>query len=287
MNYLIAEIKKRGKRDKVFKVLSTTEEIYTLPTDLDNPQMYDKSDYKLEDDEWFHIPNFKETDYCIDLLKDDFISTDFNQISRTNLDKLKFLVAYQTYNDRSYFFFQKVNSSQLVKKSWFKLSNTPSLEKDAPIVIINNVPDAIYSVEDDILYFKRLSAITTIFKGISELYREATQEETENFLNEDFIELQDDYDASKVKTANRKRIAMAVETFNSFTPEQKTQIFDYIKDYCPDIPFDKQNRKFAIKDEEGLKHLLWGIEQRYYTTRVGGEKRVANSVSKIENNANA
>ena len=175
----------------------------------------------------------------------------------------------------------------MVKKSWFKLSNTPSLEKDAPIVIINNVPDAIYSVEDDILYFKRLSAISSIFKGISELYREATQEETETFLNEDFIELQDDYDASKVKTANRKRIAMAMETFNSFTPEQKTQIFDYIKDYCPDIPYDEQNRKFTIKDEEGLKHLLWGIEQRYYTTRVGGEKRVANSVSKIENNANA
>jgi len=258
MNYLIAEIKKRGKKDKVFKVLSSEEEIYTLPDDLDNPETY-KSDYKLEDDEWFHIPDFKETDYCIDLLKDNFVSTDFNQISRTNLDKLKFLVAYQKYDDKSYFFFQKVNSSQLVKKSWFKLSNTPSLEKDAPIVIINNVPDAIYSVADDILYFKRLTAITSIFRGISDLYREATQKETEDFLKESFIQLQDDYGASKVKTANRKRIAMAVETFESFTPKQKTQIFDYIKDYCPDIPYDEQNRKFAIKDEEGLKHLLWGI----------------------------
>ena len=68
MNYLIAEIKKRGKRDKVFKVLSSTEEIYTLPDDLDNPKNYD-SDYNLEDDEWFYIPNFKGTNYCIDLLK--------------------------------------------------------------------------------------------------------------------------------------------------------------------------------------------------------------------------
>ena len=285
MNYLIAEIKKRGKRDKVFKVLSTTEEIYTLPTDLDNPKTYD-SDYKLEDDEWFHIPNFKESDYCIDLLQNDFISTDFNQISRANLDKLKFLVAYQTYNGDSYFFFQKFNSSQLVKKSWFKLSNTPTIE-ETPIVIINNVADAIYSVNDDILYFKRLTSISSIFRGISELYREATQEETESFLNEDFIDLQEDYEASKVKTANRKRIAMAVETFNGFALEQKAQIFDYIKDYCPDIPYDVDNKKFTIKDEEGLKHLLWGIEQRYYTTKVGGEKRIANSVSKIENNANA
>ena len=284
MNYLIAEIKKRGKKDKVFKVLSSEKEIYKLPTDLDNPKPYN-SDYKLEDDEWFHIPNFKGTNYCIDLLKDEFISTDFNQISRENLDKLKFLVAYQTYNEKRYFFFQKINSSQLVRKNWFKLSNTPTIE-ETPIVIINNVADAIYSVNDDILYFKRLTAISSIFKGISELYREATQEETESFLNEKFIELQDGYEASKVKTANRKRIAMAVETLKNFTPEQKSQIFDYIKGYCPDIPYDEQNKRFGIKDEESLKHLLWGIEQRYYTTKVGDEKRIANSISKIEDNTN-
>ena len=280
MNYLIAEIKKKGKKDKTFKVFSTEDEIYPLPSDLDNPKAYD-SDYKLEDDEWFHISDFKSTDYCIDILKEDFISTDYNQISRDNLEKLKYLIAHQTHEDTAYFFFQKINTSQLLRKSWFKISNTPTLEKESPIVIINNIADAIYSIEDDILYFKRLTSISSIFKGISELYREATQEETVNFLNEDFIDLKDGYDANKVNSANRKRIAMATETFNSFTPQEKNEIFDYIKDYCNDIPFDDTSRKFSIKDEEGLKHLLWGIEQRYYTTRVGHEKRVANSVSTV------
>jgi len=280
MNYLIAEIKKRGKKDKTFKVFSSVDEIYPLPSDLDNPKAYD-SDYKLEDDEWFHIPDFKNTDYCIDILKEDFISTDYNQINRTQLEKLKYLVAYQIHDEKKYFFFQKINTSQLIKKSWFKISGTPTLEKESPIVIINTVADAIYSIDDDILYFKRLTSISSIFKGISELYREATQQETVDFLNEDFIDLKDSYDANKVNSANRKRIAMATETFNSFTPQEKTEIFDYIKDYCDDIPFDDTSRKFSIKDEEGLKHLLWGIEQRYYTTRVGHEKRVANSVSTV------
>ena len=31
-----------------------------------------------------------------------------------------------------------------------------------------------------------------------------------------------------------------------------------------------------------MKYLLWGIEQRYYTTPITKEKRVANSVMKIE-----
>lgn len=31
-----------------------------------------------------------------------------------------------------------------------------------------------------------------------------------------------------------------------------------------------------------MKYLLWGIEQRYYTTPITKENRVANFVSKLE-----
>jgi len=35
---------------------------------------------------------------------------------------------------------------------------------------------------------------------------------------------------------------------------------------------------FEVGSENELKMLLYGIEQRFYTTPVGGEKRLANSV---------
>lgn len=35
---------------------------------------------------------------------------------------------------------------------------------------------------------------------------------------------------------------------------------------------------FEVGSEDELKMLLYGIEQRFYTTVVGGEKRIANSV---------
>lgn len=282
MNHLLAEIKKRGRSDKTFKVFSETEEIYPLPTDLDHPKEYN-SDYKLEDDEWFHIPNFKSSDYCIDILTKDFSSTEYNNITKRQLENIKYLISFQEYDDdTSYFFFQKVNPSQLLRKSWFKISDTPQLEKDSPIIIVNDYADAIYDVNKDVLYFKKLTAISTIFSGISELYKEATQEETKEFLDNDFINLEDNYDASKVGTANRKRIAMALETFKSFNDPQKATIFDYIKEYCEEeLSYNEETKQFTVSDEEGLKHLLWGIEQRYYTTKVGDEKRVANSVSKI------
>ncbi len=281
MNHLIAEIKSRKKSDKTLKVFSIDDTVYPLPTDLNNPKQYD-TNYKLEDDEWFHIPNFINTDYCIDLLKKDFVSSEFNQISKDQLENIKYLIAYQKHQEKEYYFFQKINPSQLLKKSWFKVSETPSLEKKSHIVIINDYADAIFSKSENILFFKKLNTITAIFRGISELYREATQEETESFLCEDFIKLEDDFDASHVGTANRKRIAVAFDTLDTFNDKDMTQIIDYIKVYYRDMPFDEDSKAFKIKDEEGLKRLLWGIDQRYYTTKIGNKKRVANSISPVE-----
>lgn len=273
MNHLLA--KTRGRNGDYFKVISNSE-IYPLPDDLDNPKEYD-TDYKLEDDEWFAITEFSEKEYCIDFLTRRFISTDYNQLPRAQYTNIEYLVAYQT----GYFCFQKLTSSQVINRRYFSMSEQPELVTNAPIILINQVPDAIYHKEEDILYFKKLTSITTIFKGIYELYREATQEETEEFLENDFINLADDYSAENVKKANRKRIAMARETIARFTPAEKQDIFGYIREYCEELVFDENYSNFSVSNEEDLKKLLYGIEQRYYTTRIGGERRLANSVSPV------
>lgn len=273
MNHLLA--KTRGRNGGYFKVISNSE-IYVLPDDLDNRREYD-SDYKLEDDEWFAITEFSEKEYCIDFLTRRFISTDYNQLPRAQYTNIEYLVAYQT----GYYCFQKLTSSQVINRRYFSMSEQPELITDAPIILINQFPDAIYHKASDTLYFKKLTSITTIFKGIYELYREATQEETEEFLENDFINLADDYSAENVKKANRKRIAMARETIARFTPAEKQDIFGYIREYCEELVFDENDSNFSVSNEEDLKKLLYGIEQRYYTTRIGGEKRLANSVSPV------
>lgn len=272
MNYLVASTK--GREGKIYRVLSG--KVFELPEDLDNPKTYN-SDYKLEDDEWFYIPDFSNEDYCIEFLKREFISTDYDQMGTIDIKNLLFLCSYQ----EGVYYFQKITPSLIVNKKWFKIGE-PVIENQSPIIVINEIPDAIYEESEDTLYFKNISSLTSIFKGIIELYKEATQKETEEFLKSDFIELEDGYDALQVKTANRKRIALAMETIRGFSTREKSTIYSYIKDYCSEkLSFDEEESKFNIKNEDELKHLLWGIEQRYYTTPVGNEKMVANSVSKV------
>lgn len=253
----------------------SNRQIFDLPDDLNNAVEYN-SDYKLEDDEWFAVTEFSEKEYCIEFLTTRFISTDYNQLARAEYTNVEYLVAYQT----GVYCFQKLSSSQIIRKKYFSISDQPDLV-DSPIIVINQVPDAIYVKDDDTLYFKRLPAITTIFKGIYELYKEATQEETEEFLQNDFINLDESFTADSVKKANRKRIAMAQETLKKFKPREKKQIFSYIREYCADLEFDENDENFSISNEDDLKKLLYGIEQRYYTTRIGNEKRLANSITTV------
>lgn len=269
MNHLLAKTK--GKNGNIFKVISNRQ-IFDMPDDLNNAIEYN-SDYKLEDDEWFAITEFSEKKYCIDLLITRFISTDYNQLAKSEYANLEYLVAYQT----GIYCFQKLSSSQIIRKNHFIISDQPVLFT-SPIIVINHVPDAIYVKVDNTLYFKRIPSITTIFKGIYELYKEATQEETEEFLQNDFINLDEDFAADSVKKANRKRIAMAQETLKKYKQNEKKQIFSYIREYCGDLEFDENNESFSISSEDDLKKLLYGFEQRYYTTGIGNEKRLANSI---------
>ena len=57
----------------------------------------------------------------------------------------------------------------------------------------------------------------------------------------------------------------------------------YIKSYCEQkLQFDEENNKFKIKCDDALKYLLYGFEQCFYTTPLGNEKRLTNSVQTMD-----
>jgi len=271
-NHLLAKTK--GRNGEILKILSIDGKIFDIPN-LSNTTNYSSS-YRLEDEEWFVLDNFTSRGYNNELIENGFDGTSYNQITVNQYNKIEYLCSKQG----DYFLFQKMYPTRILQRKWFRISDSPHLEVDKPIIVLNNYVDAIYEIKTNKLYFKRIEIIKSIFKGIEELYREATQDEVDGFLKEDFISLADDFNSEKVKTANRKRIAMAIDTLNKFTKEDKKQIFNYIKEYCNDVPV--RDDSFIVGKEEHLKKILYGIEQRYYTTPIGKEKMLANSVLKIE-----
>lgn len=275
MANICAKLKQRNNKNKYRKIVSTDKYIYS--NDIIKITSLTSTKYiagaALEDGEWFFIENMSKQEYSIDLIKENYNSIDFDSISKSEFENIDFI--FIKIDDL--ICFQNIYKTKLVsKKCVLFLGEDFEYQNERKEIVINDIPDAIYDKTMDVLYFKRLESITKIFKGIDQLYKEATEEETKQFLKNDFIILKNSYNASKVKTANRKRIALAQKTLSKLNNEDINNIFTYIGEYCPKLKV--KETAFEIGTEDDLKLLLYGIEQRFYTTTVGCERRIANSV---------
>ena len=272
MDFLLARI--RDRRNGMRCVLSERA-VYTCPDSLATAVPY-AADDALEDGEWFYLDGFSQRPYCIDFLRKPFNGTRPAAITEEELDRISFLCAVQ---DDGLIYFQRVTKPQLLRRKRIVFGEAVRYEESSREIVINSFADAIYRASDDRLFFTKLSAITSIFHGIDEIFREATEVETSDFLAKDFIVLNPEFDGSNVKKPNRKRIALAKEALDSYDAEQKSAVLHSIKTYYPSIIND--DNTFRINNDEDLTFLLYGILQRYYTTPDGREKRIASAIRKL------
>lgn len=268
-NYIFGKVK---RKQNMFRVIETEDEVYNTDLLALNGVEYNPSTL-IANEELYQLTNFSTTEFILDFLTNEIDTVNHDQITKADLKKLSFICTIQG----DLYFFQIINSSFFISKKWFSIDEL-SLETDKPIITINPFADAIYNKHNDTLYFKKLTAAQKIFKGMDQLYKEATEGETQTFLESDFLNVNADFVARRVTVPNRKRIALVSETLSNLSDEEKQTIYDYTNEYGQ---VNYQNGKFQIDNDEDLKFVLWGIEQRFYTTPIGGEKRIANSIISI------
>ncbi|XNJ75164.1 ATP F0F1 synthase synthase [Vibrio cyclitrophicus] len=277
MDHVLAKVK--GLRKKpYFKLISNNGLFDEVQVDVSTCVPYDP-DHNLDEDAWFKVEGFSKKNFCLDLLKSQFDSKEYDDLKKEQFGKIGFVFSVQGGD----FYFQKVTPSLFIRRKTLVFGEVATIEEDANRLVINSEPNAIYFTQSDTLIFTNLATISSIFKGIDILYKEATDQEVEQFLEEDFIGLADDYNLAKVSKPNRKRIALAMDTLNAMEPEERDQMLSYIHSYCDQkLRFDTDNGKFEIKTDDELKYLLYGIEQRFYTTPLSKERRLANSVQSMD-----
>lgn len=276
MDHVLARVKQLRKQP-FLKLLSDHTLFKSSTLDLKACVLYNP-DHNLDEEAWFKIEKFSEQSYCIDILKNDFDSKVYYDLNKEQFSKIAYLIAVQGKD----FYFQKVMPSLFIRRKIVIFGEVAEVENALNRLVINQNPDAIYFKDSDTLIFRNLATITSIFEGIDQLYKEATQEDSENFLKEAFISLTNNFDVHKVSKPNRKRIALVMETLAKMPSQDKIGICNYIQSYCSDtLKFDKKSSSFELSSDNELKLLLYGIEQRFYTTAYGKEKRLANSVQAI------
>lgn len=278
MSQLYAKLR-LSRKNNYRKVLYTDQHIYQPAAELIQDGITYTPQTLLDEGDWYVIRNFSQSEYAIDIIFASFDSVDFESLLAGDIYKVDYLFV----KEEDGLYFQRITKSRIVKrKAVIHMGDSFKYEEGKPSIILNEMPDAVYMRESDKLYFRNLAAISSIFRGIDQIYREATEQETAVFLEQDFISLKNDFSTRKVKTANRKRIALASDILAGLHETERSSIFSYIVKYCPDL--DNGNGLFEIRNEIDLKMLLYGIEQRFYTTPVGKQQRIANSIIPINRN---
>jgi len=273
MDHVIAKVK-RLRKETHFKLVSDKTLFGVVDLDPKLCVAY-KTDHNLDEDAWFIVKDFSGQDYCPELIKNDIDTKNYNDLPKKRFIDIAYLCAIQGEN----LYFQKVTPSLFLRQKTIVFGDSAVVEDDKQRLVVNSQPDAVYFQAIDTLAFKSLATISSIFPGIDELYKEATQDEVCQFLKEPFIKLTNGFDAEKVSKPNRKRIALALETLAALPEQDKQTMILYINAYCQNsLTLDEKTGQFEISGDGELKLLVYGIEQRFYTTQIGQEKRIANSV---------
>ena len=115
--------------------------------------------------------------------------------------------------------------------------------------------------------------MNSIFKGLNTLYRTATNAEVTQFFQlGGLLAVDPSYTEDKVGIPNRKNIAKALDTYNTYSTQVQNNLHSYIQTLG--LPTDA-NGKYTITDEESLKNFVYAIQERFYTTQASTEKRLA------------
>jgi len=268
MNEIIAKI---GRRE--FKNVLSQENDIIDDIEIEISEIFSPS-YKLDENEWYRLESFSQQEFFIDECKNDFSTASLNQIENNEYDKIVCVAIFQ--NSKKYFY--RITPSLFIdKKKILDWSGTPKIIEHRKQIEIKNEPDAIYDHKNDVLYFKHIGKLKIIFQGIEKLHKEATQEEVNSFVNNDFINL-DGLQNDRIGEMNRKRIADIGNKFNNLSREKKILLIEYAKE---NADIEIVDDKFNIKNENDLKNLLFALDQRYYTAEIYEEKRVANSIKVV------
>lgn len=276
MDHIIAKIKGKAKKC-LYKLISDNTLFATISVNLASCIPY-TPDHNLDEDSWFKIESFSTQEYFLEYLKGIFDSKDLDELQKDQFDKISYVFCVQ---DKD-FYFQKVTPSLFIHKKMIVFGEVAEIEKNSNRLVINEIPDAIYYKDMDTLIFKSLVTISSIFKGVDILYKEASRQEVDEFLRSPFISIKGNYGVDVVSKPNRKRIALVLNTLSKMSDQDKVDMHTYINEYCEEkVKYEEASSKYEISNDDELKYLLYGIEQRFYTTPFSKEKRLANSVISI------
>ncbi|MEZ7641378.1 hypothetical protein O3650_02745 [Streptococcus sp. 20925_1_24] len=270
------------KVDQKYRKLDNSDDISELVAPMIEPDNIIKFDpeAQLEHEDWFYI---EIDDIHMPMVKeygDKLLSTvSLNDVTEEEFTKID-LIFRKVENDG--LVFQKITKSKrMVDKSILKW--IPNIGKPERTIIENGIElksaiDA-YFDGNDRLYFKNFRTIRSLFKGIDDYYRIASQAEVDEFKQFNLVSFVSDFE---IKTNNLKMLAVLKDYGIDLNDigVKRTLLRSYSQYPNQEFELD-ENQNFIIDSNRKLTCLLKLALGRLYTNPITHHKMEANHAKKL------
>lgn len=270
------------KVGRTYRKLENTDDISELVApeiDPENSREFDP-EIKLEHEEWFYIEIDDEHMSMVKEHEDKFLNTaGLNDVNEEEFSRID-LIFRKVENDG--LVFQKITKSKrMVDKSILKWWG--NLRRAERTIIENGIElksenDAYFDGNDK-LYFKNFRTIRSLFKGIDDYYRIASQAEVDEFKEFNLVSFVSDF---KIKTNNLKMLAVLKDYGIDLNDVAvKSTLLRTYSQY-PNQEFElDDNQNFIIDSNRKLTCLLKLALGRLYTNPITHHKMEANHAKKL------
>ena len=271
------------KVGQIYRKLENSEDISELVApeiDPENSREFDP-EIKLEHEEWFYIEIDDEHMSMVKEYGDKFSSTvSLNDVTEEEFSKID-LIFRKVENDG--LVFQKITKSKrMVDKSilkWrYRRAERTIIEKGIELKSENDA----YFDGIDKLYFKNFRTIRSLFKGIDDYYRIASQAEVDELKRIDLVDFSD----FEIKSNNLKMVAILKddEIDLSKTSIISTLLTSY--EQYPEQDFKVSEGKFIIDSNKRLTSFLKLALGRLYTNPITSHQMEASSARRLRKKEN-
>ena len=176
--------------------------------------------------------------------------------------------------------FTKVAARHIVQsRKCVTFGEKPELSEEGNSVDLTGEVDAYYNGR--LLFFKKFASIQSLFPGLKKVYKEATEQTTNEFLSSPLFELKEEMSGDFIGLRNRKRIADIVESSaeDLKNPEVFGKYVAYAQDY--DLDLEIEGSKISLFDNSDIQKVLGLFGESFYTTDVTREKREIRTSKKL------
>lgn len=269
--------KLRGRRGE-HQIIMQEEELSAISF-YKEPNILEVTKYDpektIEINEWFYVEmsEAQMSELMGDYLEAIDNSSDLNHVRTDDYEKIEGV--YKTLEHGQIIFTKITKSYKVRNRRFLKFHDTEDaqLETQENSIIFTGAPDAYFDGEKK-LYFKKYETIRPLFPGIEQYFREATKDEIEKFLNNSFLDVDQNITPETVGQRAAKKIASILDDsdVDIDTEIGRQKVLQYAENYPEASVEISEISKLVVKDNKGLGAVLNLLSSKYYTSELTGKK---------------